>query len=141
MPVLPFKMLDGNGGTLCGSTNCRIKKAPSVERGKEINTVEWVIMCGHLDIYIAGMPGDTYDPLLVAMVFAGIPIVGLADGTFIKIERNEDDWKDYAGTDGEVAWARQHDKRGTVTFTLKITSPSNAELSAIMKTDAIPLPI
>ena len=141
MPVLPFIMIDGNGGTVLKSFNARIKKAPNVERGKEINTVEWMIMCGNLDVFIAGMPGDTYDPLLVAMTFGGVPIVGLADGTFIKIERNEDEWKDYAGTDGEVAWARQHDKRGTVTFTLKITSPSNDDLSAIMVSDAIPAPV
>ena len=141
MPVLPFMMIDGKGGTVLKSFNARIKKAPNVERGKEINTVEWMIMCGNLDVFIAGMPGDTYDPLLVAMTFGGVPIVGLADGTFIKIERNEDEWKDYAGTDGEVAWARQHDKRGTVTFTLKITSPSNDDLSAIMVSDAIPAPV
>lgn len=141
MPVLQFQMIDGNGDTICGAPNCRIKKAPTVERGKDINTVEWVILCGNLDMNIGGMPGDTYDPLLVAMVFGGAPIVGIAEGTFIKIERNEDEWKDYAGTDGEVAWARQHDKRGTVTFTLKITSPSNDDLSAFMISDAIPLPV
>ena len=141
MPILPFVMIDGNGGTIASSYNARIKKLPMIERGKDITAIEWVIMCGNLDAQIAGMPGQTYDPLLVAMTYGGVPVVGLAEGTFIKIERNEDDWKDYAGSDGEVAWARQHDKRGTVTFTLKITSPSNDDLSAIMVSDSIPLPI
>ena len=141
MPVLPFMMIDDNGGTVAKSVNCRIKKPAELEYGKEINTREWVIMCGNLDIFIAGMPGGTYDPLLVGMTFGGVPIVGIADGTFIKVSRNEDDWKDYAGTEGEVVWARQHDKRGTVTFTLKNTSPSNEDLSAIMISDSIPAPV
>jgi len=141
MPVLPLMIFDGNGGTVAKAVNCRIKKPATIEYGKEINTREWTILCGNLDILIAGMPGGTYDSLLVAMVFGGLRIAGLAEGTFVKIERNEDDWKDYAGTDGEVVWARQHDKRGTVVFTLKNTSPSNADLSAIMTSDAIPAPV
>jgi hypothetical protein len=140
MPVLPFMMIDGNGGTIAKCHNARIKKPPQVERGKDITTVDWVLMCGNLDVAVAGMPGGTYDPLLVGMTFAGFPIVGFGDNTFIKIERNEDDWKDYAGTDGEVVWARQHDKRGAVTFTLKISSPSNDDLTAVMITDSIPIP-
>lgn len=141
MPVSTFQMMDGNGGTIAKAVNCRIKKPATLEYGKEINSREWTIMCGNLDVFVDGMPGGTYDPLLVAMVFGGVPIVGLAEGTFVKVERNEDDWKDYAGTDGEVVWARQYDKRGTVVFTLKNTSPSNHDLSIIMVTDSIPAPV
>jgi len=141
MPVLSFLMTDGNGGTVAKAFNCRIKKPADLKYGKEIDTREWTIMCGNLDIFIKGMPGGTYDPLLVGMTFGGVPVVGLADGSFIEVTRNEDDWKDYAGTEGEVVWARQHDKRGVVKFTLKMTSPTNDAFSAIMATDSIPLPV
>lgn len=141
MPVQSFMMKDAAGATVAKASNCRIKKPAKLDFGKDINTREWTIMCGNLDIFIGGMPGGTYEPLLVSMVYAGFPIVGLAEGTFIEIERNEDDWKDYCGTDGEVVWARQHDKRGTVKFILKNTSATNDDLSAVMRSDGIPAPV
>jgi len=77
----------------------------------------------------------TYDPKLFSLILAGIPISGLAEGTFMKAERESDNFTDVAGTMGEVARAHQHDRRGTFTFSILHTSPMNDIISAIAKRD------
>jgi len=141
MPVLPFVMVDGNGATVARAVNCRIKKIPDLSRGKDVSSVEWVIMAGNMEYFLGGMPGLTYDPVLFSASFGGVPIQGFADGEVIKIVMNEDLWKNYCGTDGEVAWSRQKDKRALISFFIKITSATNDALSALAKIDSIPLPV
>lgn len=76
-----------------------------------------------------------YDPTKIAVVFAGIPIKGFADGEMLTVEYDTDTFSDVAGTDGEVARARSSDYRGTITFKLLMTSATNARLSALRNLD------
>jgi len=141
MPVVAVLIKDVAGTTVVKSSDARIKKFPDQERGKDITGIEWAIECGHLDIFIGGNLGATYDPLLYSMSVGGIPITGLAEGTFFKAKRNVDSFTRYTGTDGETSWARQHDKSGEVSFTLKQTSATNDLLSALLQIDEIPAPV
>lgn len=76
-----------------------------------------------------------YDPTQITVSFAGIVVEGYADGEFVRIERDTDDFQDVVGTDGEVSRARSSDLRATVTIILMQTSPSNALLSALRQAD------
>lgn len=80
-------------------------------------------------------PPRTFDPKKVIVTFGGAQISGYADGTFISIERNSDTFETVSGADGAVSRAKINDKTGTLTLTLKQTSPSNAILSALHKVD------
>jgi hypothetical protein len=81
------------------------------------------------------MAVKTYDPKAVAIIIAGIPISGIADGTFITAARDNPMWNSGAGSDGEGYRAKSNDKSGTVTLTLLQTSASNDALSALAKLD------
>ncbi len=138
---VPVVIRDNSGTTVITSPDAFVTKFPAVEFGKEIATREWVLECGHLYMNVGGNIGKTYDPQLMSMVVGGLPIVGIADGTFIKAERNEDAFKQYIGTDGEAVRARQLNISGKITFTLKQTSPSNDNLSGLLDTDMLPSPL
>jgi hypothetical protein len=56
---------------------------------------------------------------------------GYADGEFLRIEQESDDWSDVVGTDGEVAISKSNDARATLTLLLLQTSRHNDELSAM----------
>src|SRR5947209_4167245 len=71
------------------------------------------------------------DPKKYPLSIAGFTIGGYAPGTVIEISRDEDDFKDLAGADGEVAVMQNADERGTVKITLLQTSASNDILSAL----------
>ncbi len=77
----------------------------------------------------------TYDPSQVAIIFAGIPVSGFADGTFVNVEQNEDSFTLQVGTDGEGCRSKTNNKSGRVTFTLGQWSSSNALLSALHNLD------
>jgi hypothetical protein len=82
------------------------------------------------------MTTGNYDPNLYTLVIAGLPITdGYADGEFIKVERESDAFVDVAGTGGDVARAKQQDKRATCTFTTLQTAKINAALSALAAID------
>lgn len=73
-----------------------------------------------------------YDANEVSIVIAGIPIdSGFADGEFIRIEQDSDDFTDVVGTDGEVTRSKTNDRRATVTLLLMQSSGGNAVLSAL----------
>jgi hypothetical protein len=76
------------------------------------------------------MTVKTYDPARYRVVFAGTPITGFADGTFIAASRRNPTWAHTTGADGESARAKSNDRSGTVVFTLMQTSASNDILSA-----------
>lgn len=73
----------------------------------------------------------------VALVFFGVPITGLADGTFVKVAMNEDAFKLMIGTDGEGCRSATKNNSGRVEFTLGQWSGSNDILSAIHNVDKI----
>lgn len=73
-----------------------------------------------------------YDANEVTIVIAGIPIDGgFADGEFLRIEQDSDDFTDVVGTDGEVTRSKTNDRRATVSLILMQSSSGNAVLSAL----------
>jgi len=81
------------------------------------------------------MSVKTYDPAQVNIIFAGIPIEGYADGTFITVARDNPSWNSVVGSDGEGARAKSNDKSGTITITLMQSSIANDALSALSIVD------
>jgi hypothetical protein len=67
---------------------------------------------------------------MVRVIFAGIPITGFGDGTYITAARRNPTWTMVSGADGETARSKSNDKSGSVVFTLLQTSASNDLLSA-----------
>jgi hypothetical protein len=77
-----------------------------------------------------------YDADQISIMIAGIPITsGFADGEFITIEPEAEDFTDVVGTDGEVTRSKTNDRRATLTLKLMQTSEANALLSALNETD------
>lgn len=83
------------------------------------------------------MQTKTYSPDLVLAIFGPNRIQGFADGTFVKVERNEDSFKVLVGADGEVTRTRSLNRSGRVTFTLLQTSESNLYLAALVAADEL----
>ena len=77
----------------------------------------------------------TYDPKQVIVTIGGVPMSGFSDGTFLEIDRNEPTWNVVVGADGLVTRGKTNNFTGTVTFTLKQSSPSNDVLSGLMAID------
>jgi hypothetical protein len=76
-----------------------------------------------------------YDPTQVTVSLAGIVVQGYADGEFVGVEQETDNFSDVAGTDGEVSRARTSDRRATIRFVLMQTSSSNDLLSSLANLD------
>lgn len=76
-----------------------------------------------------------YDPDQVTVSFAGIVLQGFADGSFVTVSQETDNFTDVVGSDGEVSRSKTNDRRATITFKLMQTSSSNALLSAIANAD------
>lgn len=83
------------------------------------------------------MAAKTYDPSQVAIIVGGFQVTGFADGTFVSIERNADNFALYIGTDGEGTRAKSNNKSGRMTFTLAQSSDANAFLSALVTADEL----
>ncbi len=76
-----------------------------------------------------------YDPDQVVVMFAGLPIRGYADGTFVTIEQVSEAFTEVVGSDGEVTRTKNNDRRCSIKFTLMQSSDSNDVLSAIHNLD------
>lgn len=83
------------------------------------------------------MAVKTYNPAEVALVVAGVPVSGYADGTFISIARDNPSWTSGTGSDGEGWRAKSNDRSGTCTITLLQTSAANDALSALSAIDEL----
>lgn len=70
-----------------------------------------------------------YDPADIIATFLGSLIIGFAEGTFVRVERNEDSFTLKVGSQGDATRSRNRNKSGTITFTLMQSSPSNDVLS------------
>jgi len=80
-----------------------------------------------------------YDPKAVNIVWAGIPFTGFADGTFLRVEFNEDAFALSVGTDKDATRSRVNNDSGRFTVTLKQASITNQLLSALHEADkAVP---
>ena len=77
----------------------------------------------------------TYDPKEVHLILDGIPVTGFADGTFIKVTFDENQWNKKTGADGHTARAKSNNYAGTVTATLMGTSSGNDVLNALWQRD------
>lgn len=75
-----------------------------------------------------------YDPNAWPLIIAGNIISEFFDGTFITVEKMEDDFSEHVGAGGDVALARVRDERVQITFVLQQGSPSNDVLSALLET-------
>lgn len=77
-----------------------------------------------------------YDPNEITIMVCGIPIEGgFADGSFVEVDQDSDDFDDVVGTDGDVTRSKTNDRRATVTLTLMQSSEANALLSALNNLD------
>jgi hypothetical protein len=83
------------------------------------------------------MSTKTYDPKQDKVSFGGVVLGGFADGTFIKVERDEDTFSRKTGAAGEQVWIRNRNRGGKVTLTLMQQSQSNDALSAFMAADEL----
>lgn len=72
-----------------------------------------------------------YSPDSVECSLAGYLIQGFADGEFITIEKDSNDYEDVVGTMGDVGVSKVLDERRTVTIKLLQTSSSNDDLSTL----------
>ena len=83
------------------------------------------------------MPVYTYDPTEVVLTVGGVPLSGFTDGAFIKVSRDEDAYMKAVGADGQVSRAKNANKSGSITITLKQTSPANDVLSGYALADEV----
>lgn len=82
------------------------------------------------------MPGfASYDPRQVQVILGGNPITGYADGTFVEIEFDEQQWNKVTGADGLTSRAKTNNYAGAVTITLLATSSGNDVLNSIWQRD------
>lgn len=77
----------------------------------------------------------TYDAGQLAIVFAGVPASGFADGEFITCARNEPAFELEIGADGEGVRSKTNNRSGQMTLTLIQGSAVNDLLSQIANVD------
>lgn len=85
------------------------------------------------------MATRNYNPLQWTFSFGGVPIIGYAKGTFLKVERMTDRNSSDVGAGGDVVRVQSNDKRGRITITLQRASASNDYLSSIAQADELGL--
>ena len=90
-----------------------------------------------------------YDPKKVAVAIGNLEevpglngigahsLTGFAEGTFVNVEKNEDKYTMVSGGQEETTRVVHGNNQGTLTITLKHTSPSNAVLGKIANSDKI----
>ncbi len=81
------------------------------------------------------MATKIYDPDQIVFTFAGIPVSGYADGTFISAAPTGESFTVKQGADGEVTRTKTNIKTWRVTLTLEATSDSNDVLSQLANLD------
>lgn len=79
----------------------------------------------------------TYDPKKILVIVGGVPLSGFADGSFVRVARNNDMWTMSTGADGEGTRSKSNDRSGTIEVTLKQTSRSNQYLSNLALADEL----
>ena len=79
----------------------------------------------------------TYNPKKVAVICGAFQITGFADGTFVNVEMNEDQWSLQMGTDGEGTRSKSNNFSARVTITLMQSSDSNQILQAFWNSDRV----
>lgn len=80
---------------------------------------------------------STYDPRQIIIALGSHIASGLADGTFLTVERNEDMWTTNVGASGEGARVKSNNKSGRYTLTLMQSSATNDILSGYAQADEL----
>lgn len=83
------------------------------------------------------MAVKTYDPKGVSLIIGGHIVQGYADGSFVKVARNNDAYTTKVGADGEPSRTKNNDKSGTVEITILQSSASNDVLSGYALADEL----
>ena len=78
-----------------------------------------------------------YDPKQVMLVFNGVPLSGYADGTFIEVAFDEQQWNKVTGADGLTQRSKTNNYAGSITCTLMNGSSGNDALSAAWNSDRV----
>ena len=79
----------------------------------------------------------TYDPKAVVITVGGAPMSGFADGTFLTVDRDENAFTKVTGADGTSTRVKSNNRSGSLTLTLKQSSPSNDILSGFAALDEL----
>ena len=74
-----------------------------------------------------------YNPLNTSLLINFVEPVDYAEGTKIVVSKNSDIVIPHVGVNGEVALATNQDRTGTLTFSLKNTSPFNDVMSGLVQ--------
>ena len=77
----------------------------------------------------------SYDPKQVQVIVDGNPITGFADGTFVEVEFDEQQWNKVTGADGLTSRSKTNNYAGTIVITLLATASGNDILSALWNRD------
>lgn len=77
----------------------------------------------------------SYDPKQVNVIVGGAPIGGYADGNFVEITFEEEQFKKVTGADGLTSRAKTNNHSGSISITLQATSSSNDVLSLLWNAD------
>lgn len=78
----------------------------------------------------------TYNPSELIVVLLGVPVQGYADGTFVKIEYDEDLFSLQVGAGGDGVRTLNQNRAGKITVTLLQGSPTNLALQLKADLDA-----
>lgn len=73
-----------------------------------------------------------YSSKEVKVSWIGVPLKGLADGTFVSFSYNADTTSEKVGADGSVEISLSPDNTGTCTLTFLQEAPANLLLSGVM---------
>lgn len=71
----------------------------------------------------------------VIITWSAFDINGIAEDTFVEIERDEDGFTTYTGALGDVCRTRSLNHTGKITITLMQTAPINNDLSRLAQID------
>lgn len=83
------------------------------------------------------MAVKTYNPKKVAVIVGGAIMSGFADGEFVTISMDEDQWELKVGTDGEGTRSKQNNNSATVKIMLMQSSDSNVVLQGFWNSDKL----
>jgi hypothetical protein len=79
----------------------------------------------------------TFDPKSVIIAIGGVPMSGFADGTFLEVTADTQQFTKVIGADGFVTRVKTNNYGGVMTLTLGQTSPSNDVLSGFLAADRV----
>lgn len=83
------------------------------------------------------MAVHTVDPKNVIISVGGVNISGFADGTFLEITADTQQFTKVIGADGFATRVKTNNYGGVLTITLAQSSPSNDVLSALLNADRV----